>query len=174
MLFEFNDSSMIRNVLKGEILNHTFTTTSGTFVSTGFPADNTFIKKYDDSEIWVIFTLDIRNTITGSTNFIAISIDKGTRSVLECEFDVRIKGNCATIWSYDFSGDDNIQAFTGVHIQEGLKAGEHTIDLDVAVSGGGTGRFQTEAAILDVYEVPMERPYIERLQKFVDELNEKL
>jgi len=173
MLFEFNDSSTIRNVLKGEVLNHTFTTTSVTFVSTGFPADNTFIKKYDNSEIWVFLTLDIRNTKTGTTNFIAISIDKGTRSVLECEFDVRIKGNCSTIWAYDFSRAGLIQAFTGVHIEGELKAGEHTIDLDVAVNGG-TGRFQTESVILDVYEVPMELPYIERLQKFVDELNEKL
>jgi len=150
-------NATIRNVLKGEVLDHTFITTSTTFVSTGFPANNKFIKKYDDSEIWVFLTLDIRNTETGTTNFIAISIDKGTKSVLECKFDVRIKGNCATIWSYDFSRGGDIQAFTGVHIEGGLKAGEHTIDLDVAVNGG-TGRFQTESVILDVYEVPMELP----------------
>ena len=45
----------------------------------------------------------------------------------------------------------------GKKVPGGLKAGEHTVDLDVAVNAG-TGRFQTEVAILDVYEVPIERP----------------
>jgi len=135
-------NATIRKVLKGEKLDHIFNTTSQTFVSTGFPANNKFIKKYDDSEIWVFLTIDHRNTEAGRTNFIATGID-GTAGY--------------TIWAYDFARGGAIQAFTGVSMEEGLAAGEHTISIDVAVNGG-TGKFKTDLALLDVYEVPIGNP----------------
>jgi len=145
-------NATIRKVLKGEKLDHIFNTTSQTFVSTGFPANNKFIKKYDDSEIWVFLTIDHRNTEAGRTNFIALRIDKEGRDI----FDPAIThGNI--IWAYDFSSGGAIQAFTGVLIDDKVEAGEHTIDLEVAVNGG-TGKFKTDLALLDVYEVPMEWP----------------
>ena len=140
-------NATMRMVLKGEQTDYIFNTTSQTFVSTGFPVNNKFIKKYDSSQIWAFLTIDHRNTETGRTNFIALGIDKGTKSVLECK--------CATIWAYDFAKGGAIQAFTGVSIDGGLKAGEHTINLDVAVNGG-TGKFKTDLALLNVYEIPME------------------
>ena len=135
-------NATMRWVLKGEQTDYIFNTTSQTFVSTGFPVNNKFIKKYDDSQIWAFLTIDHRNTETGRTNFIALGID-GT------------VGN--TIWAYDFAKGGAIQAFTGLLIGEKLEAGEHTIDLDVAVNGG-TGKFMTDLALLNIYEVPIERP----------------
>jgi len=138
-------NATMRMVLRGEQTDYIFNTTSTTFVSTGFPVNNKFIKKYDSSQIWAFLTIDHRNTEAGRTNFIALGID-GTVGT--------------TIWANDFSKGGAIQAFTGVMITGGktyLKAGEHTINLDVAVNGG-TGKFKTDLALLNVYEIPMEWP----------------
>lgn len=149
--YTVSNATMIK-VLIGEKLDHIFNTTSQTFVTTGFPANNKFIKKYDDSEIWVFLTIDHRNTETGRTNFIALWIDKEGDDI----FNPSVRHG-VTIWAYDFSSGGAIQAFTGVLIDDKVEVGEHTIDLLVAVNGG-TGKFKTDLALLNVYEVPMEFP----------------
>jgi len=151
MEYLVSNATMIK-VLKGEKLDHIFNTASQTFVSTGFPVNNKFIKKYDDSEIWVFLTIDHRNTEAGRTNFIALWIDKEGNDIF-----ISDKEGVTTIWAYDFSSGGAIQAFTGVLIADLLEAGEHTIDLLVAVNGG-TGKFKTDLALLDIYEIPMELP----------------
>jgi len=139
--YTVSNATMIK-VLQGKQLDNVFKTSSKIPVSTGFPVNNKFIKKYDDSEIWAFLTIDHINSVAGQTNTIALSLDddKGT-----------------TIWAYDFSRDDALQAFTGVLIYQAIDAGEHTINLHVSVSGG-EGIFKTDLALLNVYEVPMEWP----------------
>jgi len=144
----------IRKVLQGELLDHIFHTTSQTYVSTGFPINNKFIKKYDDSEIWAFLTIDHRNTEDGRTNFIALVIDK-EESTYTLDCSSRVPRCWPTIWSSDFGAAHSLQAFTGVLIVQELEAGEHTITLEVAVNGG-TGKFSTDIALLNVYEVPIE------------------
>lgn len=143
MEYLVSNATMIK-VLQGKPTDYIFNTTSNTGIPTGFPVNNKFIKTYDDSEIWAFLTIDHRNLEAGKTNFIALEIDEKI---------------AYTIWANDFSEGGLIQAFTGVLITGGsqLKAGEHTISLEVSVSGG-TGQFKTNIALLNVYEVPITTP----------------
>ena len=128
-------STGIKKTLRGYITQQPFSTTSMVYVPSGFPTNPTFTKQYNESQIWVFFTLDHSNTLAGSTNYVKINIDD----------------KYGSSWADDFASTPNLNAFSGQYMGT-IPAGNHTISVDFATNKG-TATLKTNLILLNIFEV---------------------
>ena len=127
----------------GQQTKEPFYTTSKNYIDSGFPANPTFTKKYDDSYVWIYLFLDYTNNQNGRTDFIQLHV---------------INENGDIVSGRNFADDvakaNNLMAGGFWHITN-MPTGEYIIKINVAVTGG-QGKFLTDLALINAFEVPVE------------------
>jgi len=121
-----------------------FYTTSLSFVDTGFPTNPYFTKRYDSSHLWLHLFIDFTNNEDGKSDFISLGI-------------ADLDGNLLGYWNmHDGPAVANNLLAHDMMVISTLPAGDYKAVLRVAVNGG-EGKFLTNIAALNIYEVPLSK-----------------
>ena len=135
-------SREISNNLAGLRTSEPFYTTSLSFVDTGFPTNPYFTKRYDDSHLWLHLFIDFTNDEDGKSDFISLGI-------------ADLDGNLLGYWNmHDGPAVANNLLAHDMMMLNDFPAGDYKVVLRVAVNGG-EGKFLTNIAALNIYEVPL-------------------